>query len=133
MGEPAKEIRLFTSLRRLFATALELAQVRLDLVSTEVELEKRRIFDGLLWGAVAVVVLTLGLALACLFVLLIFWDSHRLLATGFLASIFLAGGILLLLRARMQLRSSAGMFSLSVLELERDLSQLKSSNHHEQQ
>ena len=42
---------LFDSLRRLLATALGLAQVRLALFGTELEAEKLRLFDAL-WRAV---------------------------------------------------------------------------------
>ena len=131
MGEPAKEIRLFASIRRLSATVLELAQVRIDLLSTELELEKRRIFDGLLWGALAVVVLGVGLVLACGFVMLLFWDTHRLVTAGVLASAFLGSGILLAVMARRRLRSLDGMFRLSLNELEQDITELRSTNNHE--
>jgi uncharacterized membrane protein YqjE len=131
MGEPAKEIRLFASIRRLSATVLELAQVRIDLLSTELELEKRRIFDGLLWGAFAVVVLGVGLVLACGFVMLLFWNTHRLVTAGVLASAFLGSGILLAVMARRRLRSLDGMFRLSLNELEQDITELRSTNNHE--
>lgn len=131
MVEPVKEGRLFASIRRLLATALELAQVRIDLLSTELELEKRRVFDGLLWGAIAVIVLGVGLVMACSFVLLLFWDSHRLWAAGAMAFFLLTGGALLVMRARQRLRSVSGMFHLSLQELERDVSDLRSSNAHE--
>ena len=132
MGEPAKEIRLFASIRRLSATVLELAQVRIDLLSTELELEKRRIFDGLLWGALAVVVLSVGLVLACGFVILLFWDTYRLVTAGVLAGAFLGSGILLVTRARRRLTSLDGMFPLSLNELEQDINELRSTNNHEQ-
>ena len=132
MGEPAKEIRLFASIRHLSATVLELAQVRIDLLSTELELEKRRIFDGLLWGALAVVVLSVGLVLACGFVMLLFWDTYRLVTAGVLAGTFLGSGIFLVIRARHRLRSLDGMFRLSLNELEQDIAELRSTNNHEQ-
>lgn len=132
MGEPAKEGRLFASIRRLLATALELAQVRLDLLSTELELEKRRVFDGLLWAAIAVIVLGVGLVMACSFILLLFWDNYRLWAAGAMTLLLLGGGTLLVMKARQRLRSASGMLHLSLLELERDISDLRSSNAHEQ-
>lgn len=132
MGEPAKEIRLFSSIRRLLATVLELAQVRIDLLSTEIELEKRRIFDGLLWGALAAVVLCVSLVLICGFVILLFWDTYRLAAAGILAGLFLGGGIFLVMGARRRLRNLDGMFRLSLNELEQDISGLRSTDVNEQ-
>jgi uncharacterized membrane protein YqjE len=54
------------SLRQLLGTLLEIAQVRLELISTEIELEKRRWFDALWLAALAFVCLALGLVLFCM-------------------------------------------------------------------
>jgi uncharacterized membrane protein YqjE len=48
---------LFASLRRLLGTALEIAQLRLELWVVELAQKKRRIFDGLLWAAVALLLM----------------------------------------------------------------------------
>lgn len=129
MSTPAHESSLFASLRRLLATALEIAQVRLELLSNEVEVEKRRIIDGLFWGAVALMILGVGLVLLCGFVLLLFWDSYRLPAVGLMALIFLAGGALLIRDVQQKLRRPGGVFKASATELERDRAGL--SNQHE--
>lgn len=131
MSNPVQESGLFASSRRLLATALEMAQVRLDLVGTEVELEKRRLFDGLLWGAVALLVLGVGLVLLCGFVILLFWDGYRLAAVGVMALLFLAGSVLLMREARVRLRNPTGMFSASIAELERDRAGLQASSQYE--
>ena len=131
MGEPTKEVRLFTSIRRLLATVLELVQVRIDLLSTELELEKRRIFEGLLWGVIAVVVLSVGLVLACGFVMLLFWDNYRLVAAGVMALLFLGGSVLLVMGARHRLSNLTGIFHLSLVELKQDISKLRSTDDHE--
>ena len=131
MSEPVKETGLFASVRRLLATALEMAQVRLDLLNTEVELEKRRLFDGLLWGAAGLLVVGLGLVLLCGFVILLFWEGYRLAAVGVMTLLFLGGGALLLRESRQRLRSAGGMFTASVNELERDRAGLQTSGQHE--
>ncbi|MEI8030697.1 MAG: phage holin family protein [Comamonadaceae bacterium] len=122
---------LFASLQRLLATALEIAQVRLELLGTEVEIEKRRLFDGLIWATVALLFLGVGLFLLCGFVVLLFWDGHRLAATGLLTLLFLTGGLLLIRLARQRLRSPTGMFNASVTELSRDQAELQASAHHD--
>lgn len=131
MSEPVKETGLFASVRRLLATALEMAQVRLDLFSTELELEKRRLFDGLLWGAAGLLAVGLGLVLLCGFVILLFWDGYRLAAVGVMTLLFLGGGALLLRASRQRLRSAGGMFNASVKELERDQAGLHAPDQHE--
>jgi uncharacterized membrane protein YqjE len=111
---------------------LEIAQVRLDLVGTEVELEKRRIFDGLLWGAVALLVLGIGLVLLCGFIVLLFWDGYRLPAVGAMALLFLLASAALIREARRRLRKANGMFEASLAELERDRAGLQPPQRHEQ-
>ena len=80
---------LFASLRQLLGTALALAQVRLELLGTEVELEKRRILAGLFWAALALMMLGLGLLLLTGFILLLFWEDSRLAAVATLTAISL--------------------------------------------
>jgi uncharacterized membrane protein YqjE len=111
---------LFASTRRLLATAFEIAQVRLELFGTEVELEKRRLFDALLWGAIALLTLGVGLVLVCGFVILLFWEGYRLAAVGALALVVLGGSLVSMREARNRLRSPSGMFNASVAELKRD-------------
>ena len=132
MNDPVQESGLFVSLRRLLATVHEMAQVRLELLGTEVELEKRRLFDGLLWSAVALLVLGVGLVLLCGFVILLFWEGYRLAAVGVMALLFLAGGALLMREMRQRLRNPTGMFNASVAELKRDRAELHVSDQHEQ-
>jgi uncharacterized membrane protein YqjE len=128
MHDPDPQRGLFASLRRLLGTALEIAQVRIDLLATEVELEKRRFFDGLLWGAIAWLALDVGLVLLCGFVTLLFWEGYRLVAVGVMALAFLTLGVLLLREARARLRSPSGMFDASLAELESDRTGLEGAS-----
>ena len=127
-----QESGLFASLRRLLATVLEVAHVRLDLLGTEVELEKRRLFDGMLWAAFALLVLGLGLVLLTGFVVLLFWDGYRLAAVGGLALGLLVLSLVLMREARQRLRNPSSMFNASLAELKRDQNILQASSHHEQ-
>ena len=131
MSDPVREAGLFASLRRLLATVLEIAEVRVELFGTEVELEKRRLFDGLLWSVVALLVLGVGLVLLCGFVILLFWEGYRLAAVGVMALLFLLGAVLLMREARQRLRSPTGMFENSLAELKRDRTRLHASDQHE--
>lgn len=131
MSDTTQGRGLFASLRRLLATALEIAQVRLALLGTEVELEKRRLFDALLWGAFALLAFGTGIVVLCGFVILLFWDVYRLPAVGILAFMLLAGGVILLKMARQRLRSPLGMFSASANELKQDCDALITPAHHE--
>jgi uncharacterized membrane protein YqjE len=74
---PTSRAGLFDSLRQLLTTALELAQVRLELLVSDLEIEKLRLVDVALRALLGLMLLGLGLVLAIGFVLLLLWDSHR--------------------------------------------------------
>lgn len=125
MAELNQETGLLASFKRLCATVLEIGQVRLELVGTELELEKKRLFEGLLWALSALLVLGVGLVLFCGFVILLFWEGYRLPALGVLALIFLGGAVSLFMKARKRLSNPKGLFSASVTELNKDRLALK--------
>ena len=115
---------LSVSLRRLLATALELARVRLALLGTEFELGAHRLFDGLLWGSMALMLLGMGLAMVSGLIILLCWDNYRLASVATLATCYLVAGAFLMRKARAQLVSVSGMFHLSLGELQRDSASL---------
>ena len=125
MSPPAPRKGLFASLRRLIDTGLELAQVRLELLVVELEQEKQRVYDALLWAALAMLLLGVGLALLAGFVLLLFWDGYRLPALAVLTLLFLGGGLAVARHARRQLTSRDGMASGTRAELARDRDALR--------
>lgn len=132
MSDATRGAGLFTSLKRLLATALEIAQVRLELLGTEVEFEKRRLFDGLLFGGVALLLLGIGLVLLCGFTVLMFSESYRLAAVGVMTLLFLGGGALTMREARRRLRNPKSMFETSARELAQDRTSLAARDEHEQ-
>jgi uncharacterized membrane protein YqjE len=120
-GPDVPPLGLFASLRRLLGTALELAQVRLALLGTELERAGQRLLDGLLWGGAALIVLGVGLLLLCAFLLMLVREDYRLAALGGLTVIFLSTAVWLLQSARSRLRSLQNLFELSLNELKQDL------------
>jgi len=120
-GPNVPPLGLFASLRRLLGTALELAQVRLALLGTELERAGQRLLDGLLWGGAALIVLGVGLLLLCAFLLMLVREDYRLAALGGLTVIFLGTAVWLLQTARSRLRSLQNLFELSLNELKQDL------------
>ena len=125
MSDSATPIGLFASLRSMLADALALGQVRLELLGNELEREKQRLLEVLAQGALALMLLGLGLALSCGFILLLFWDSYRLAALGLMALSALAVGAWLLRSAGRRLHRPDGMLQDSLSELRQDLEQLR--------
>ncbi len=122
---------LFASLRQVTATALEIAQVRLELLGTELEFEKRRLFDGIVIAAAAMVFLGVGLLLLCGFVVLLFWEGYRLAAIAALCVLCLSMGVALLVQSRHRLKSPMGIFYASSTELQSDRANLQATDHRE--
>jgi uncharacterized membrane protein YqjE len=111
---------LLTSLRRVVASGLEIAEVRLELLSTELEQEKLRLFDALMWAGIGLFLLAVGTVLAVGAVVLMFQEAYRLPALAVLSAVFIAVAAWLLRRARDLLRQPGGLFAGSVAELSRD-------------
>lgn len=124
MTSPAASGGLFASLRRLTGSALALVHLRLELLALDLEQEKQHLLSFLFWAAVAFMLLGIGLVLAVILVLHLFWDSHRLAALITLTLIFLGSALWVALSARARLRSTQGWFGNTRSELARDLTAL---------
>jgi uncharacterized membrane protein YqjE len=114
------DVGLFASARRLLATLLELGQVRLELIATELELEKLRLFDALLLAGAAMLALAVGVVLLCFLIVAAAGEAYRLHTLAFLALLFIAGSAWGLQAARARLRSPGTLFDATAAELARD-------------
>jgi uncharacterized membrane protein YqjE len=118
--------RLSSSLKGLAATVLELLQLRLELLSVEAQEEVLRVGALLVYGAVAVAFLSLGVVFLALLITVVFWDSHRVLALALFTALFLLMGGVAAWLARDRVRSGTRLFSASVEELRQDREGLRS-------
>lgn len=133
MSDPVQKSGLLASLRQLLSTVLEMAQVRLALLGTELELEKQRLFDALLWAALGLLLFALALLALGGLVVIGLWDSYRLSGLAVVALFFFAAGALVLRHARQSVHNAHGLFAASLAELERDHSALKAPTRHDAQ
>jgi uncharacterized membrane protein YqjE len=111
---------LLASLRRLLATLTGVVATRLELLANELQEERLRLVQMLLFALFAVFCLCMGVLLLSLFLVVLFWDEHRLaVLAGLTLAFFAAGGwLLLLLRSRW--RQGSRLFSASLAELAKD-------------
>lgn len=119
---------LLASLRNLLAHGLSLAQVRLELFLTELEEEKSRLLKLLAFGAAALLLLAAGLVFLAVFITVLLWDEHRLLALGLFSLLFLGSGTLALVLASGQARRKTRPLAASLDELAKDRAALQSSD-----
>jgi uncharacterized membrane protein YqjE len=123
MSAGAPDAGLAASLRRLLGSLLEVAQVRLELLATEYESEKLRIFDAIVWLALALMFATGGLVLVAGFIVLSMPPSLRAATMGALALLCVVAAVWLALQARRRLADTAGPLAATVDELRRDRSE----------
>ena len=112
-------------MRGLAATLLGLAQVRLELLSVEARVEALRLGEILLYGAIALTMFSVGVVFLAIFLTVLLWDSHRLLALAVFATLFLSGGIVAAWVARDRVRQGSRLFTESIRELQKDRAKLE--------
>ena len=117
---PAAASGLLRSLRRLLATLLETAQLRLDLLLNELEQEKLRLYDALVWAVLAWLLIGLGLLLGAALLVLLAPEAWRALVLGGLCLACLGAGAWMLQRARLRLANPAGALAATRAELATD-------------
>lgn len=110
------------SVRELARTLLSFAETRARLAVTEMEEQAVRLAEILIWLAAALFLFGVALAFLAVLIVLLFWDSNRLLAAGLIAAVFLGAGsaAALIARARMRERPRFLAATLAELELDRD-------------
>ncbi|MFC3283405.1 phage holin family protein [Litchfieldella rifensis] len=92
--------RLFGATKRLITSLISTGETRLRLAVLELEEERARLITLLLLAGLGLILLLLGLAMITLLVVVIFWDSNRLMAIGIAAGVLLGSGAGLVLWVR---------------------------------
>lgn len=125
-AEPrAPRPRLAESLHGIVDAGLQTAQTRLELLAVELQEEKLRLTGLALNTVLAGLLLGFGLVFLVIFLTVLFWEEHRLLALGLSTALCLGGGLLAASNAAHAFRSGTKLFSASLAELARDRDALK--------
>lgn len=125
MPDTPRSRGLLSSLRGLLATGVATLRTRLELLATELQEEKARVLGMLAYGAAAVILLSAGVVFLAVFLTVLLWDSHRLLALGVFSALFLGAGALALALAMRLARSGSRLFAASLAELAQDRAALE--------
>ncbi len=112
------------SVRRLLSTLTSIVSTRLDLLANELQEERLRLTQMLLFSALALFCFGLGVLLLTVFVVVLFWDDHRLAVLGALCILFFALGTVMTLLLRSKAQAKSKLFSASLAELSMDREQL---------
>ena len=123
--DPPEEAGLLASTRRFGATLLEALGNRAELAMVEFREEADRRKEFLALAAAGAVFLALGLLLAALFVVVCFWDTHRLTALGGVTVLYLAIAAVAFARLRARVEASPPPFEATLRELAADAALLR--------
>lgn len=130
MSEPGAETGKgpgFTAaLQRLGTHVLELLQVRLELLGTDLEAEKLRLLTALVTALLAVMLVSASVLMLSVGVLLLSPEGWRWAVALGLGLLYGGCGYVLLGQSRQRLQSPGGVFAASAAELARDRDSLGS-------
>jgi uncharacterized membrane protein YqjE len=112
---------LGAAVSRIGATLVAMVHTRLELAAVEVQEESRRLLGYLAWTLLAVFLAAGAVLLAALFVIILFWDSYRLLAVGGMAVLFALAGFVILMKVRASFAAHGPMFKATLGELRNDM------------
>src|SRR5438445_5315417 len=91
--EAGRSEGLLDSLRNLARTFIAIVQTRIEIFASEIDEERTRLARIAVLAAVAALCIALAVVLLVFFLVVLFWDTKRLLAIGVLAGVFAIGGI----------------------------------------
>ncbi|ODV13462.1 MAG: hypothetical protein ABT20_02110 [Rubrivivax sp. SCN 70-15] len=116
---------LLGSLRELLGALLDVGQTRLALASTELEEERLRLVELLLWATLALFLAGIGIVLAALLLVLLFWDGPREWVLGGITAAFLVGAGAALAVWRRKAHDKPPLLAATLAELRRDRDALR--------
>ncbi len=111
---------LMESLKRMVDTLLAIIRTRLELLSAEIEEERVRVGQLLLYGALAFFFFAMSVLLLTFLVVAVFWDKHLLLVLSGLIAMFLMAGAVAWSAFRKLSRNRLVLFSSSLDALAED-------------
>jgi uncharacterized membrane protein YqjE len=116
---------LIGSLTRLGRTAVGLLRTRLEILATEIEEERIRFSQLALVVAAIAFCVQMAVLLFVVLMVVVMWESHRVITLGIFSAGFLVAGVALALWLRHRLRTRPRMFASTLGELGKDEDRLK--------
>lgn len=119
---------LMGSVKRLLSTLTSIVSTRLELLVNELQVERLRLTQMLVFTLFAMFCFSMGLLLLTIFIVVLFWDDYRLAVLGVLCAVFFLLGSVMVLLLRGKAQAGSKLFSASLAELSRDRKYLD-ANH----
>jgi len=115
---------LLSSLKNLASTGASIAQTRLELISTDVQIARTKFLGLLVMVIFTLFFLFFGLIMLALLIVIYSWETDRILALSLLTAGFLAVGCILALVVLRSLKTMPKLFEATIAELAKDRQEL---------
>ena len=125
-SSPGSDTGLLGSLRRLGTTALAMLESRLGLLGTDLEIEGLRLAKLLVWIAMSLFLVFLGVVLLAILVVTLAGEEHRVASLATLSGSCLGGALAIGLGLRAWMRNRPKPFQATIAELAKDRKRMSS-------
>jgi uncharacterized membrane protein YqjE len=115
---------LFSSLKNLVSTGASIAQTRLELISTDVQIARTKFISLLVMIVFTLFFLFFGLVMLALLIVIYSWEADRIFALSLLTGGFLSVGVILALVVLHSLKTMPKLFEATIAELSKDRQEL---------
>ncbi|MBU3593935.1 phage holin family protein [Polynucleobacter sp. 71A-WALBACH] len=115
---------ILSSLKNLVSTGASIAQTRLELISTDVQIARAKFLSLLVMVIFTLFFLFFGLVMLALLIVIYSWETDRILALSLLTCGFLAIGCILALVVLRTLKTMPKLFEATITELAKDRQEL---------
>ncbi|MEY3418756.1 MAG: hypothetical protein RJA46_527 [Pseudomonadota bacterium] len=115
---------LLSALKNLVSTGASIAQTRLELISTDVQIARTKFLGLLVMVIFTLFFLFFGLIMLALLIVIYSWETDRILALSLLTAGFLAVGCILALVVLRSLKTMPKLFEATIAELAKDRQEL---------
>lgn len=123
---PEPNSGLLASAKQLLFTLTSIVSTRLELLANELQEERLRLTQMFFFSLVAVFCFGVATLLLITFIVVLFWDDHRLIALFSLSVFFFALAVITTFVLRGLAHAKPKLFSDSLAELAKDKAQLDS-------
>jgi len=115
---------ILSALKNLISTGTSIAETRLELFSTDVQIARSRLVNLFVMIMFTLFFLFFGLVMLALLIVIYSWESNRILALSLLTSGFLATGLILALVVIRSFKTMPKLFESTIAELSKDRKEL---------
>ncbi|MDL2284661.1 phage holin family protein [Oxalobacter sp. OttesenSCG-928-P03] len=122
---------ILRNVTRMASTLLAIFHTRVELFSVELQEEAQRLLSYLILSLIALFCVMMTFLLTIFLVIVLFWDSWRILAISGLIACFAGAAILIWLGIRSSYRKKPRMLAYTRSEIARDIERLKSGGQAE--